>query len=59
MLKDEAFQEYGEALDKCSREFREAKENAKATLNVNLKAIRDELHNELRAVRDIQQRRGR
>ena len=59
MTKDEAFQEYEEELDRLSREFNTAKEKAKATLNANLKAIRVRLHEELKAVRAIQQRTGR
>ena len=48
MTKDKAFQEYEEELDKISQEFYRAKEKAKDTLNTNLKAIRA-----------IQQKKGR
>ena len=59
MTKDEVFKEYEERLAMISEEFYRAKAEAKATLNANLKAIRAELHNELKAVRDIQQKKGR
>ena len=58
MTKDEAFQQYQETLAMISEEFYRAKAEAKATLNAHLKAIRAELHKELKAVRDIQQKKG-
>lgn len=59
MTKDEAFQEYEEELARISGEFDRAKEKAKARLNANLKDIRATLHEELKAVRAIQQKKGR
>lgn len=59
MTKEEAFAEYEEALAIITEEFDRAKAQAKATLNTNLRAIRAALHEELKAVRAIQQSKGR
>lgn len=54
--KDEVFQQYEETLVKISQEFSRAKKEARATLQGQLKAIRVSLHEELKAVRAIQQK---
>ena len=59
MTRDEAFKEYEETLNLISYEFNRAKAEAKARLNANLKTIRAELHSELKAIRDLQQSKGR
>ena len=59
MTRDEAFQQYEEALAKIDTQTHEAREEARATLQEQLKALRDELHKELKAVRAIQQKTKR
>jgi len=57
MTKDEAFQQYEETMKKLDKEYNYAKDTARGILNLNLKAIRFQLHEELKAVRAISQRR--
>lgn len=59
MTKDEAFKEYEETMRKLDWEYQRARDTAKGKLNMQLKAIRDALHKELKAVRAIQQTKGR
>lgn len=59
MTRDEAFLEYEEALAKIDSQAHEAREKARATLKERLKALRDTLHGELKAIRAIQQKTKR
>ncbi len=56
--RDEALEEYTETLDRISREFIKAKQEARAILNAKLAVIRAELHSELKVVRTVQQGEG-
>lgn len=46
VTKDEAFQQYQEALEKIDKQVHEAKEDARAVLREQLKALRDLSHRE-------------
>ena len=59
MTRDEAFQEYQEALDKLSREYNRARDEARGRLNIQLVALRKEAHEELKAIRAISQKTKR
>ena len=59
MTKDEAFKEYEETMNKLDFASQRARDEAKGKLNIQLQAIRATLHNELKAVRAIQQKKGR
>ena len=59
MTKDEAFKEYEETMNKLDFAYQRARDEAKGKLNIQLQAIRATLHNELKAVRAIQQKKGR
>ena len=56
MTIDEMFREYEEALARIDEQACEARKEAKATLHGRLKALQIALHEELKAVRVIQQR---
>ncbi len=56
MTKDEAFEAYAEALAKLSKQAQEATEQARNTLRARLKALRTEHHEELKAIRVIEQK---
>ena len=59
MSKEEVFKEYEKALARIDKQAHEAREEARATLQGQLKAIRDELHEELKTVRVISQKTRR
>ena len=59
MTKDEALQEYDEELARISHVVKaahQARENARARLQQQLKALRDEHHQELKAIRALSQK---
>ena len=58
-IRDEAFREYEEALAKIDKQAYEKREEARATLREQLKALRDALHEELKAIRAISQKTKR
>jgi len=57
--RDEAFQEYQETMDKIDEDNNRKRAEAKLILNEHLATIRASLHKELKAVRDLQQSKGR
>ena len=59
ITKDEAFLKYEDAIGKASQDFDKAKADARAVLKAELNTIRAELHQELKEVRAIQQKKGR
>lgn len=56
MTKDEAFRQYEEALAKINKQAYEAREEARSTLRKQLKALREASHEELKAIRAIEQK---
>ena len=59
MTKDEAYQEYEEALAKIDEQAKEATLKARATLHERLAIFRAEHHKELKAIRAISQKTKR
>uniref|UniRef100_A0A6H2A5H1 Uncharacterized protein n=1 Tax=viral metagenome TaxID=1070528 RepID=A0A6H2A5H1_9ZZZZ len=59
MTRDEAFQEYEEALAKIDKQSHEAREKARIALRERLKILRDTAHEELKAIRIIEQKTKR
>ena len=59
MTRDEAFKLYEEALSKIDKEVQEARDREKAILHGRLAAIRVALHEELKAIRAIEQKTKR
>ena len=59
MTRDEAFQRYEEALDRITKQTHEAREGARNTLRVRLKLLRDTAHEELKAIRALEQKTRR
>ena len=59
MTQDELYQRYEEALAKIDKEAHEARENARLTLREQLKTLRDKAHQELKAIRTIEQKTKR
>lgn len=56
MTRDEAFQQYEKELAKIDKEAFEARRRVRATLNERLTALRVKHHEELKAIRTIQQK---
>jgi len=56
MNKEQAFEEYEKTLDMIDRASMAARENAKETLHKQLKAFRNEAHEELRVIRAVSQK---
>ena len=56
MTRDEAFQQYEEALARIAKQSREATEEARVTLHKQLEALRSASHRELKAIRAIAQK---
>ena len=59
MTKDEAFQEYEEALAKIHQGAQAASEQARTILREQLKFLRDVAHSELKAIRKLEQKTKR
>jgi len=59
ITRDEAFQQYEEALAKIDKEAHEARGAARTTFQSQLATIRKALHEDLKAVRAIQQKTKR
>lgn len=59
MTRDEAFLEYEKALADISKQAHEASEKARATLREQLKVLRNQAHEELKAIRTIEQKTRR
>ena len=59
MIRDEAYQQYEEALAKIDKEVHEAREKARATLREQLKSLREKAHEDLKAIRVIEQKTKR
>ena len=57
--RDEAFQQFKEALAEIDKQAREATLKARATLHEQLAILRDEYHKELKAIRAISQKTKR
>lgn len=55
MTKDEAHQQYKEALAKIDQQASEAREVARITLRNQLKTLREMCHEELKGLRAIEQ----
>ena len=56
MNRDEAFQQYQDALEAISEQSRRAQKEARAILNQQLEAMRITAHEELKAIRAISQK---
>ncbi len=54
--KDEVFQEYAKTIAEIDHKAYEAREEARATLREQLKALRDKAHEELKAIRVVEQK---
>uniref|UniRef100_A0A6M3KV90 Uncharacterized protein n=1 Tax=viral metagenome TaxID=1070528 RepID=A0A6M3KV90_9ZZZZ len=59
MTRDEAYQEYEESLSRISNQASVAMEVARATLHDRLSVIRNALHEELKAIRALDQKTKR
>jgi len=62
MTRDEAYQEYEEALAKIDQSIsilNKARDKARATLRERLKALREQHHEELKAIRVLDQKAKR
>jgi len=59
MTRDEAYQQYQEALAKINKQAHEAKEEARTTLREQLKALQEAAHKDLKAIRAIDLRTRR
>jgi len=59
MNEVEAYQEYEETLDRINKNTHEAKEVARAILRERLETLRNNLHNELKVLRTIEQKTRR
>ena len=56
MTREEAYQQYTEAIAKLDKESKEASDKARAELREQLKVLRDASHEELKAIRAISQK---
>ena len=56
ITKDEALGQYSKALAEIDFSHQRARDEARGVLNLQLKAIRDEIHKELKAARAISQK---
>ena len=59
MKREEAFKQYEETLAKIDKEARKAREEAKAILHDQLKTLQDIAHEELKAIRKLEQKTRR
>lgn len=55
MTKDVAYQRYKEALAKINKQACEAREDARATFREQLRVLRNASHEELKAIRVLEQ----
>jgi len=56
MTKDEAYLEYEETMNKLDFAYQRAKDEARGKLNIQLKALRAQAHEELKALRALEQK---
>lgn len=59
ITRDEAFRQYEETLAKISKRAHEAREEARVTLREQLKTLREQAHEELKAIRVLEQKTKR
>ena len=59
MTKDEAYQQYEETLGLIHKQAQEAREKARMTLHQYMKTLREAAHEELDAIRVIDQKTKR
>ena len=59
MTKDELYQQYEETLALIAKQAHEANEKARTALREQLKILRDEAHEELKAIRILEQKTKR
>ena len=59
ITRDEAFQQYKETLAKIDKQLYRAREEARTTLQEQLKTLREASHEELRAIRVLEQKTKR
>jgi len=59
MTRDEAFQEYEEKVSKIDKQAYEAREEARTILREYLKTLCDTAHEELKAIRILEQKTRR
>ena len=59
MTKEEAYQQYEETLARIDKQLHEVREEARTMLREQLKSLRDTAHEELRAIRKLEQKTKR